>query len=150
MLKIKVSNVLLTTFVLLGLFLPMQTEKQYDTYVTQFEKDIGIKTKSVITTTNQILFQKKNTVGVCYLGFKQINIDKKYLDKNRNDYLEIKSTIYHELAHCECGIIKHDDVELSDGCPASIMNTNVIPNVCLRRYWTQYVKRLKEDCNGNI
>lgn len=144
---------MLNMLVLLGVFLPLfipldlvthKTNHEFDDYIQEFEYDMGIKVNSRIIRGKL----SRTTAGHCVMLFKLITISDAYLNIYEYNKTEIRSTIYHELGHCECNIL-HDNRKKKDSCPESLMYHDIISDVCLHKYWPEYITKLKRDCKGS-
>jgi hypothetical protein len=110
---------------------------------------------------------KGGAVGICYTfvtGKKEVVIDPDYFE----DAPEIKKRqlINHELSHCVCGR-EHDSVDgnyedfnkefrffdvsgkgyFDDMCPKSIMNPQMLTEICLNKRWGYYTKEMFDRCS---
>jgi hypothetical protein len=56
-------------------------------------------------------------------------------------YLRRELVIFHELGHCTLGL-GHNDKLLSDNCPSSLMNTELVPSNCYERHREYYIEEL--------
>lgn len=74
------------------------------------------------------------------LGFPTITVDRKIFEKMPE--MKKRALIFHELGHCALGRLRHNDSQLADGCPASLMFHVVPLPYCLDRHWEEYMQEL--------
>jgi hypothetical protein len=88
-------------------------------------------------------FSDEKTIAVCFLNYKEIVIS---LEKwNRYDAIGKKNILYHELGHCLLGYSHRNEMYPNDGCPKSIMNFQLLDNMC---YIIHKDELLKEYTNN--
>lgn len=75
------------------------------------------------------------SIGVCYPVMNHIKLDKFYWGGMKA--ISKKALVLHELGHC-AHLLDHDDTELLDGCPASLMNSSLPHFECLEKHWGHY------------
>lgn len=66
----------------------------------------------------------------------------RYIDTNQRILL-----VAHEIKHCQCFVLFHDDELLDDGCAKSFMTTNLQEAYCSRKHFTRYIEEMKRGCN---
>ena len=108
------------------------------------ERDLKYVSVRFYTTTKDKNFSP-STIGVCYQLVKEVKIDPTYFFKA--SYIKKKSLLWHELAHCACGL-KHINSFMDDACPTSLMYAYTISNRCLNKHWGEYVTELRKQCQG--
>ncbi len=83
-----------------------------------------------------------NRIGQCRTrknDYSRVQIAKDYFEVS--DEIEREALMLHELGHCI--LYKgHNNSELSDACPASILNKNVPVAACLGAHWEEYLDEL--------
>ena len=96
----------------------------------------------------------KESLGICMLsknGFRvQIN-KKKYSKLNKQQKFV---TLLHEVIHCSFGLFGHDTRHSEeDGCPMSVMDTDVFSKKQIRKCWNKkrhyYLQDVRNKINNN-
>ncbi len=115
-------------------------------YITMFKENIkDYDDKEITFIYTDTLFDRDNWYGWCRGDFnpKRVYINTIHLP-SLNEVQRL-FLIYHELGHC----ILHKDHNMdlkADGCPASIMNTNILDSGnCLYNHFIDYSEELKEN-----
>ena len=86
-------------------------------------------------------------IGRCYMLTNEIQIDPDYWYR-QSTYLQRKSVLYHELAHCICNL-GHEEIMMKDSCPSNIMYPSIPSKKCLRKHWGKYIVKLRKACHDN-
>jgi len=115
------------------------TDREFISYIEQFEKDSGTK------VTYPIVFDtlEDNRAGYCSGYFDStggatnriIVINRKYWKDYTNDVRLI--LLYHEMGHCSL-FLDHDDSVDLEGCALFGMNSVLPSPRCIARYGPQY------------
>lgn len=124
------------------------TKKHFDGFTMGF-KDYGANS---------------NVVGTCHYSVNEVDISEVWWNRSSTHY-EKTALIFHELGHCilkrghtnkptysgfvpwlerigfKLGIFKELN-DLSDGCPASLMNTSVVGDRCTVKHFNYYLQEL--------
>jgi len=133
---------ILLTFILLilvgcGQEQGIEASKGIFPYIENFKREMGIKEISdhiltvIITPLENIKKASKSdeALAICMKGNYRdtVMIPEEWLSYViKNSYFaeyRIELLIYHELGHCSLNYMDHDDRMLSNGHPASIMNS---------------------------
>lgn len=67
--------------------------------------------------------------------------------KRKPTGLEIRALVSHELMHCLCDALDHDDRKFVDGCPVSMLNTYTVSHQCLAKHYDDYNKDMRLKCS---
>ena len=115
-------------------------KKELSNYVKAFEEEVGVDTSGV-----SIYFKNlgSEVAGRCILGVKIIQLDFDYYVNL--SFIERKALLFHELAHCSCGIIVHEE-RGSGICAKSLMAPSMESAWCYTRNWANLVKDLRDKC----
>ena len=124
-------------------------KRDVEAYMRQFMRDIDKPLTDLdgykIGFTNKM--PSPSTIGACVPGFKTVIFRLDYW--NNALPLVRKGIVYHELAHCYCGlnIMRHEDswMNLYD-CPKTLMNAYQPDYGCLSAFMDVYIDDLKERC----
>jgi hypothetical protein len=97
---------------------------------------------------DQMHHSKDNTVaGTCnYVLPASYEIDINRETWNRASYLSRFLLVAHEMYHCVCKNIMHDDREDFFGCPESYFNPSMPPVACLQLNYERYLKQVEKGC----
>jgi hypothetical protein len=111
---------------------------------------------SMDTTKNRIGFKNhdqmhhgkdKTVAGTCnYVLPASYEIDINKETWNQASYLSKFLLVAHEMYHCVCKNIIHDDSEDLIGCPQSYFNPSMPPVVCLQYNYERYLKQVEKGC----
>jgi hypothetical protein len=111
---------------------------------------------SMDTSKNRIGFknndemhhEKDNIVaGTCnYVLPASYEIDINKETWKRASYLSKFLLVAHEMYHCVCKNIIHDDSEDLIGCPKSYFHPSMPPVVCLQHNYERYLKQVEQGC----
>jgi hypothetical protein len=119
-------------------------------YVYDFSKEVKKLHKVRIGFKDITLkIGKGNIIGMCTFSVyplgPEIDIDRGYWKQATS--LERRALIYHELTHCYCTSLLHDEsIMPNDSCPASIMYPSSFDEQCLEQYWYEYIIDLRQIC----
>jgi hypothetical protein len=121
------------------------TASELYTYAENFTRETGIKVPKIPLKFGKI--EDPMTVGVCYkVNILQASIPYEIVIDERAwrwlSDLEREALMYHELLHCSADA-EHNDERLEDGCPASIMASQLVSPQCYERYKQQYIQEFK-------
>lgn len=111
----------------------------FDEYVIKFEHDIET-TKGDIPIYFHPL--KSNTAGLCVTysnNKKEVQIDLDFWNKSNEITKEI--LIFHELGHCVLN--RSHQYGSIDECPRSIMNPQLLTDLCYIENREYYINQLK-------
>jgi hypothetical protein len=64
----------------------------------------------------------------------------------RSSYLSKFFLVAHEMYHCVCKKIIHDDSEDFIGCPQSYFHPSMPPVVCIQNNYERYLKQVEKGC----
>lgn len=128
-----------------------RTPASVQEYVQIFEQEFEIDVRSQIRIVS---INSGDKIGRCWLNdgpnslVNLIELDEKFW--NNADYWSREQLVFHELAHCEFGILEHDDslteVETTFGgllIKASIMHHSHIPSIIYKNFRDHYIEELK-------
>ena len=95
----------------------------------------------------ELLSGTPDIIGICipFPVFERIAIDPKFWYSNRATRIRKHALVYHELVHCYCNTM-HDNEEMFDGCPVTIMNEVLPSTQCLTTHWQMYMEDMKQRC----
>ena len=112
----------------------MVDDPTFKPYKELFERDSGVKVPELLTIT---FSSSTKFAGSCkFLPYViQINPRIWY----NYDTIQRLGLVYHELSHCTCFRLKHNDKLLEDGCQASIMHSKLNNSKCLKKHWKKYI-----------
>lgn len=126
-------------------------EEVLNPYIKRFSKDIAVDIMELdsvyvsFKSTGGNFGMSENTVGICFYASNVVYIDPTYWYEKTTTELQKVALIHHELGHCFCEL-GHDNKMRRDGCPSSLMASNVTSDVCIKRHWFDYIKKLKTRC----
>lgn len=129
--------------------IPKEKSSELDYYVSEFFQDMNInRTSFDIGFIDKFHFPfPESVIGVC--SGSVIFIEKPWFTKS--SVILKRTLVYHELGHCVCKIIGHDDSKVNEnGCEKSIMNTEIPYSGCLKWNWSRYLKDLRKKCRKNL
>jgi hypothetical protein len=120
------------------------TEPEFISYVQQFEVDYGY---SIGNFPIMLLNQDKNILGMCKVwsdGYRQIEIDPSYWNRNTTTNANRKALIYHELGHCILNRGHDPSFILSSfgRIAKSIMNPYLMYELSMPQLQTYYINEL--------
>lgn len=114
----------------------------FSEYVSKWEEDTGLIVNIGISFVEG--YEDDNRVGQCttwFNGAALITIHRGYWEEISD--IERYALLLHELGHCVMGK-DHNDTEMSDRCPASLMNSYILSERCyLKHYdalWEEYLR----------
>ena len=124
-------------------------KRDVEAYMRQFMRDMNKPLDDLdgfkIGFTNKM--PSPSTIGACVPGFKTMIFRKDYWDNALP--LTRKGIVYHEMAHCYCGlnIMRHEEswMNLYD-CPKTLMNAYQPDYGCLSAFMDVYIDDLKDRC----
>lgn len=116
-------------------------QPEFDPYVIKFEQYYN-----VISYTPIDFFKgQSNTMGICFAIPGIPYLSKIFINKHFWDTLSYEAKlflIFHEIAHCEYGLLHKDDMMDNGMCPQSLMNSFDAGEYCHRTYFKHYIKEL--------
>lgn len=109
-------------------------------YVEDFEEEYGVYVNYPVGIGE--IPESTSAVGACYSygPGRSVVISERYWD--RATARDKKATVYHELGHCSLDK-DHEEGDLEDGCPQSLMNPYTITEYCMEKHWKYYVEQLR-------
>lgn len=112
------------------------TDEELIPYIDKFHSIHGGKTVRAELGLVKGVFGD-STVGICWQTIGYIKIDKNW----RKKASERRKTMlmFHELGHCAKGW-DHDNELRSDRCPKSLMYKYIPDDICIHRYFDEYIK----------
>lgn len=91
--------------------------------------------------------EEKIIAGTCnYVLPLSYEIDINRDTWKRSSYMSKFLLVAHEMYHCVCKNIVHDDREDLIGCPQSYFHPSMPPVICIQHNYERYLKQVEQGC----